>query len=275
MGRLIRQRAQKALALVERTARRLRRRLAPPKGDGIQPEETNSPEDWARLYEPTITAVGALCSPLATALAGLSQPGETLLEAGCGSATISAELSREGRVVELADFSQAILDRAVKLFANSGLPTPGTTLADLTKPLPWAANAVDITWSSGVLEHWTDEELVPIVAEMARISRRRVVSLVPYAGSLFYRFGKWEAEATGIWPYGRELPRESLRAVFERAGLRNVAESTVWSEQALEFTHYLDPELRRRAREWWASLAEDDILRRTQGYLLLTIGEKT
>jgi len=178
-----------------------------------------------------------------------------------------------GRKIELADFSQGVLDRARGLFQRSSLPVPKTTLADLTKPLPWKDASVDITWSSGVLEHWTDEELVPIVSEMARISRRRVISLVPYAGSVLYRWGKWSAETSGCWPYGRELPRQTLRPVFQKVGLSRIVESTIWSDQALGFLAFVDPEIQREVGRWWESLPENDILRQTQGYLLLTTGE--
>jgi len=134
---------------------------------------------------------------------------------------------------------------------------------------------VDVTWSSGVLEHWTDDELVPIVRELARISRRRVVSLVPHAGCVAYRWGKAVAEAEGTWPYGRELPRSSLRGVFEAAGLHRVEERTLWSEAGLEFLHFVDSEVRRSFADWFRHLADNDPIRIQQGYLLLTVGEVT
>ena len=233
----------------------------------------NSAEEWDELYTAPHLAVTRLASPVARALEQISQPGDVLLEAGCGSASISAELAAAGRKIELADFSQGILDRALKLFETSGLPRPKAILADLTKRLPWPDAAVDITWSSGVLEHWTDEELAPIVREMARVSRRRVVSLVPSSGSLLYRWSKWTAETRGTWPYGRELPRQTLRPVFEQAGLREITETTVWPDASVLFLDFVDSELRSDVTTWWNSLPADDPLKRTQGYLLLTVGE--
>lgn len=264
----------RGLAAAERALRRTRFWLAKSRKSSTAPAETNDADEWNELYSAPISPVTSMTSPVARALEKLSAPGETLLEAGCGSAALSAELAVAGRVIELADFSQAILDRALRLFALSKLPPPKTTLADLTRPLPWADNAVDITWSSGVLEHWTDAELLPIVCEMARISRRRVIALVPNAASVFYRWGKWAGETSGVWPYGRELPRGSMRQVFESAGLRNVIESTVWSERSIEFLHFLDPETARHVGEWWNSLPADDPLRIAQGYLVLTVGSK-
>jgi SAM-dependent methyltransferase len=227
---------------------------------------------WERVCLTPVAPVHGLSNPVARALAGLTAPGDVLLEAGCGSGTLSAELATAGRVIELCDFSQAILDRAAELFRLSGLAPPRLTLCDLTRPLPWPDRALDVVWSSGVLEHWTDDELLPIVGEMARVSRKCVVSLVPYAGCVFYRLGKHLAEENGRWPYGREIPRQTLRPVFERAGLSGVREWTVWEEWGPRLLGLADAELERVVCAWWGSLPPDDPVREGQGYLLLTVG---
>lgn len=282
MERNLRSVACRILARAEHASARARAclqqssRELPVSGTARQVESVNQAKEWEQIYanEP-ITPVTALNSPVALALEHLTKPGDVLLEAGCGSATMSAELALAGRSICLADFSQAILDRAVKLFEVSRMSKPKVILADLTRPLPLPDRSIDVVWSSGVLEHWTDEELVPIVREMARISRRRVVSLVPYAGCVLYRFGKWVAETRGVWPYGRELPRETLRPIFEKASLHDVSEMTIWSEQAVRFLDFLEPKLRQEVAIWWNVLPSQDSLRRTQGYLLLTVGDVT
>jgi hypothetical protein len=263
----------RVVSFIERAARRYRRQLEARQRRPAQTERPNLAEDWAKLYAQPVTPVTRLHSPVALVLEKLSRPGDVLLETGCGSASISAELAVAGRVIELADFSPPILERAAALFAASGLPAPVTRFADLTKPLPWADRAVDVTWSSGVLEHWTDDEVLPMLREMRRISRRRVVSFVPCALSVFYRWGKAVAEDRGTWSWGRELPRDTQRPVFERAGLRNVSEEIIWGEAACEFLAFIEPELRAQALQWWDQLPPDDPLRRTQGYLLVTWGD--
>ncbi|MGA2498817.1 MAG: class I SAM-dependent methyltransferase [Tepidisphaeraceae bacterium] len=239
-----------------------------------QTDRPNTAEEWAALYDSTTRPIRVLASEVARTVADLTSAGDVLLEAGCGSGVLSAELAIAGRVIELADFSQEILDRAARLFELSGLPRPKTTLADLTKPLPWTDNAVDTVWSSGVLEHWTDDELRPIIAEMARISRKSVISLVPNSRSIWYRFGKHLAEQAGLWAYGRELPRDSQRKLFAEAGLVNIREFTVWLEPVTDFVRTTDPHFAALARRWWNSLPPDDPAKLDQGYLLVTIGSK-
>lgn len=263
----------KALDGVGRLSREVRLKLLRRNGQS-QLVRPNSAEEWAALYADGENVVSKTQSPVARAIIDLTEPGDVLLEAGCGHARLSAELASAGRVIELCDFSQSILDHAVSLFERSRLPRPRVKLADLTRPLPWEDGAVDLVWSSGVLEHWTDQELVPIVTEMARISRKAVVSLVPNARSVFYRMGKHLMEEAGLWPYGRELPRATLASVFLSAGLDRIHEFTIMPEHSPAFLRPTDPGMYGVATAWWARVPPDDPLVRDQGYLLLTVGFK-
>jgi SAM-dependent methyltransferase len=236
-------------------------------------ERPNRSEDWEREYSSPPHPIEGLCHPVARAVADLTCEGDVLLEAGCGSGELSAALAKVGRRIEMADFSRKILDRAGEVFRISGLPEPRLTCCDFTiSPWPWPDHTVDVIWSSGVLEHWTDEEIVPIVSEMVRISRKKVISLVPHARSLFYRLGKDYADRSGTWPSGREIPRYTLRHVFEAAGLSDVREWDIWPEQSLSFLKMIDPKFREVASHWWDSLGPEDPVRIGQGYLLLTVG---
>jgi SAM-dependent methyltransferase len=240
-----------------------------------QTDRPNSASEWSALYPDRQEIVREIQSPVARAIVDLTSAGDVLLEAGCGHARLSAELSLAGRTIELCDFSQDILDRAAALFQRSSLPVPRLTLADITRPLPWPDDSVDWVWSSGVLEHWTDEELAPILKEMRRISRKGVISLVPNARSVFYRLGKHLMEDEGLWPYGRELPKATLTPVFHGAGLKSIREFTIVPEEALLLLRPTDPSIYALVSNWWMKLPPDDPLLRDQGYLLATVGLKS
>ena len=240
-----------------------------------QLERPNSASEWSALYPERSEIIRQVESPVARAIIDLTAAGDVLLEAGCGHARLSAELALAGRKTELCDFSQDILDRAAALFQRSNLPVPRLTLADITRPLPWPDKSVDWVWSSGVLEHWTDEELGPILEEMARISSKGVISLVPNARSVFYRMGKHLMEDAGLWPYGRELPKASLEPVFRGAGLESIREFTIVPEEALLLLRPTDPSIYALVSNWWTKLPPDDPLQRDQGYLLVTVGLKS
>ena len=242
---------------------------------GRQIERPNSPTEWSELYPERQASVRQIQSPIARTLIELTRPGDVMLEAGCGHALLSAELSLAGRVIELCDFSREILDRAAGLFQRSNLPPPRLTLADITQPLPWGTGAVDWVWSSGVLEHWTDEELAPVVKEMARISRKGVISLVPSARSVFYRLAKHLMEDAGLWPYGRELPKATLKPIFESSGLHSIREFTIVPEMGALLLRETDPGIYALVSDWWRRLPPGDPLLSDQGYLLVTIGLKS
>ena len=239
-----------------------------------QIDRPNSAAEWSALYPDRNEIISAVQSPVVRAIVDLTSSGDVLLEAGCGHARLSAELSLAGRAIELCDFSQEILDRAAALFQRSNLQAPRLTLADITRPLPWSDASVDWVWSSGVLEHWTDEELAPILKEMARISRKGVISLVPNARSVFYRLGKHLMEDAALWPYGRELPKATLEPVFRAASLRSIREFTIVPDEALLLLRPTDPSIYALVSNWWMNLPPDDPLLRDQGYLLVTVGLK-
>jgi SAM-dependent methyltransferase len=238
-----------------------------------QTTRANSPGEWDIEYasQPLIP-VKSLTNPIAGLVANLTKPGDTLLEAGCGSGILSAQLATTGRRIYLCDFSWNILLRARRLFEVSGLQIPEMCVCDLTSTLPYADCTVDTVWSSGVLEHWDDSEIKRIVADMRRVSRHSVIAFVPYAGSVLYRMGKYLAERNGLWPYGRELPRMSLYEIFTASGLREVQEQIVCPEYAPNTLGLAEPIIRDIVAEWWDNLPLNDPVRFNQGYLLMTVG---
>lgn len=277
MSRAMRRFIARGLLYLERRASSIRSVLCEDdrsvKSLKTQTTRPNSANEWNDVYSvESLLPITQLTSPVARILEQLTKADEVLLEMGCGSASISAELAHADRRVRLVDFSPSILDRALQLFQLSGLSAPEVTVADITKPLPLADKIVDVVWSSGVLEHWTDVELPPILKEMRRVSRRAVIALVPYAGCVSYRWGKAVMEAEGRWPYGRELPRASLKLLFEQADLRNIHEFTIWPEVGVGYLKQISESLYEQYSQWWSSLPDHDVLRRDQGYLLVTVG---
>jgi len=234
----------------------------------------NDPRGWEKMYLSKAKPIKEIQSEIGKHLITLSKQGESMLETGCGSGTLSAELALAGRRVAVCDFSQPILDRVKELFKVSGLGVPATFLVDLTKPMPFGDRQFDIVWNSGVLEHWSDEELRPIIQELARCAKKCVISFVPNERSVFYRYGRESAEQHGIAPWGREMPRSSFRYLFEEAGLVNIQETSVCVADAPHLIAMTDPVFQRKIKAWWDSISDKDPVKEGQGYLLLTVGYK-
>ena len=263
---------------LERVSRRARQAIDNTQRGRPGHNEVPTAADWeacVRIWQPT-GPVQTIDSPAALAMMDVTARGEAVLEVGCGSGALSAQLALGGRQIHLCDLSKPILDGAVELFAVSGLPAPNAFVCDVTAGIPLDDNAVDVVWSCGLLEHWPDEEIAPMVREMRRVAKRAVVSLVPNALCVVYRSGKAVAEQTGVWPFGRELPRVTLAPVFEQAGLMDITECSLDPAAAVD-TLLLSQGPVRHAPELRAALTQlfqEDPNYARQGYLLLTVGKK-
>lgn len=198
-----------------------------------------------------------------------TSPGDRVLELGSGTGLLSAILGVYGREPCLLDYSADSIAFDKLLFDRLGLAGQFYR-ADVLDGLPLGDDSVDWTWSSGLLEHFADEQIVHILRESARVSKKGVMSLVPNAGSLLYRAGKLSMERNGSWKYGREEPRHSMKAHFRAAGLQSITEFSVGSYHAIEF---FGPAA-RGVKDFYDSIDAEELEKMGQGYLLFTYGEK-
>lgn len=189
-----------------------------------------------------------------------TSPGETCLELGSGTGVLSAALAMHGRKVILLDFSKESLDFSRRLFERLSLDATYIH-SDMLKEFPLDDNSCDCVWSSGVLEHFSDDEIIHIISESARVSRKLVISLVPNAASVFYRIGKWHQEKIGKWTYGYEEPKFSMKNYFEHAGLIDTIEYSIDEEHALKFIETF-PEYNiiiKKIKEWYLLMQKKEL----------------
>ncbi len=221
-------------------------------------------QDWDRLSEEIVRILKKEIACL---------QGKKILEAGSGSGRISLRLALSGAEITLLDYSAKALEISGGHFHKYGLPVTLVN-ADLTEKLPFADNAFDMVWNSGVMEHFDRQEQLPIVREIHRVARE-FHTFNPYTGSIFYRLGKWAAERNGSWPYGKELPIQTMKDVFTGAGYTLQAEYPIASSVSLDFLAFLGNNTGELLRLFLAELTEDekaDMLQRMGGYLLYSKG---
>lgn len=243
--------------------------------------ERLGPAAWSRAILPAQTpsevAREAATGPAARwvrPLVEITAASDVVLELGSGTGAMSALLAQAGRRVVLLDWSWECLVFGKEVVASLG-GRAGALQADILEGLPLRGESVDCVWSSGVLEHFTDDEVVRVLRDSARVSRRLVVSLVPNAASIPYRVGKWHQERKGTWVWGKEDPKFSLRLAFEEAGLRVIREDSVDPEHALGFLSM--PEgtaFRETMHAWLSTLTPREKKALNQGYLLVTVGTR-
>ncbi|VAW48329.1 hypothetical protein MNBD_GAMMA03-2076 [hydrothermal vent metagenome] len=198
-----------------------------------------------------------------------SIPGDSFFEIGSGTGEISAILGVYDRKVHLLDYSQDNILYAEQLFQQLKLEGK-FYCGDMFADFPIEENEVDWTFSSGVLEHYSDEEIINVMQKSATISRKGVMCLVPNRNALFYRIGKHKMESEGKWTYGYENPKSTMKPYFKAAGLKNIQEYSVATQHTLELWGKDYPEI----KEFFGSLSKAELDGLNQGYLLFTYGEK-
>lgn len=195
--------------------------------------------------------------------------GDSILELGSGTGELSAIFGIYGRIPHLLDYSGENIDYAKALFRELGIEGYFYR-ADILEGIPMKTSSVDWVWSSGLLEHFSDEQMIDILKESVRVCKKGVMSLVPNANAIFYRIGKFKMEQEGTWPYGKEIPKFTMKDYFVAAGLKKIEEYSVGTYQSLDFWG-LD---KREIKLFYYNLCLEELRSLNQGYLLFTYGEK-
>lgn len=212
--------------------------------------------------------------PWTDTLLQFTSDSETVLDLGSGRGDHSAVLALNGRKTTVLDWSMANLDFSSQLFDALNLEAHFCR-ADITKPLPFQNNCFDTVFSCGVFEYFGSEEKQRIIQEMFRISRKRVIVMVPNALSLAYRIGMAYMKRKGLWNWGGEVPSYSLKSRFRGVENIRISEFSVAARHSLEFLKMPKGKTVKNILQRILRLqghSRPALLR--QGYLLVTVGEK-
>ena len=134
-------------------------------------EAESTYDEWAGAYDDDLTGELGYVAPGVTAerFAALVPPDATVLDAGCGTGLVGAELRDRGfTVIDGIDLSQGMLDVARAKGCYRDLHK-----ADMTARLPFADDAYDATICVGTL---TEGHVGPeALDELVRVTRSRLV----------------------------------------------------------------------------------------------------
>lgn len=101
--------------------------------------------------------------------------GGKILEAGCGSGITCCFLSKEGYQVTGIDTDKDMLKLAKSISYRLNV-SPKFVKMDLTN-LKSSQKYFDVTFSNGVLEHFSDLEIVQLINQQLRISKIVIISV--------------------------------------------------------------------------------------------------
>lgn len=166
--------------------------------------------------------------------------GRKVLEMGCGTGLDSIQMGMRGAKLSFMDLSE----EALKIVRKNlkGLKMKGETIkADFFKHRH--RPVYDIVHSTGTVEHFTGklrQEAINIHAKSLKPGGVAVI-IVPHTFSPAYRLGKFLAEATGTWIYGKEYHYTKTELVerVKRAGL--VPEAVIGGEGLMSLLWLFSP----------------------------------
>lgn len=211
--------------------------------------------------------------PWVPSLLSSTGPDDEVLDLGSGAGQNSAFLALHGRKTTLLDWSKRNVEFSSELFGLLGIK--GRFIqADMTRPLPFEDASFDSVFSCGVFEYFTDFMILQILREAFRISRKRVIIMVPNAASIPYRLGMWYMKRTNTWHWGGERPYFSFKPYFKELGNYSVREFSIGTRHSLNFLKMPMGQLIRNGliRAGLKDHSGPAFLR--QGYLLFSIAGK-
>jgi len=155
---------------------------------------STSREDWNsywRQQESVTKAYGRIADiyrrfiiprSLKFTLRNVVLPGSTLLHAGAGSGEIDIKLIDDWNVVSVDFSQQAVTEHNERYAKNRQIDL--ISQADLFS-LPFRDETFEAVFNLGVMEHFTDEQIVNALREMRRVTKTRGVLVLywpPYWG---------------------------------------------------------------------------------------------
>ncbi|MBI2099307.1 class I SAM-dependent methyltransferase [Candidatus Uhrbacteria bacterium] len=157
------------------------------------------------------------------------KPPDTVLEIGCGSGLTSILLASVGYRITAIDANRELI-QAMKQFTNvfSNLNFHQMDMFQLD----FRDESFDLAFSQGVLEHYSDEDIVRSLVEQKRVAKIVVIDVPNTRGKI------------GDYGDERAITPKHWRQLIQFAGLEIIAESTrgmaCWSQRNPKLLGWLE-----------------------------------
>lgn len=194
---------------------------------------------WRELYQEEIDSVGEEVyfkqkikhkKPLIRLIEKYS-PNKTVIETGCGSAVVSTYLASLGYKVSCVDIDKDIIDLA-KTFTITK-DNPKFILGDI-KNLQTDSH-YDVSFSNGVFEHFSDEDIKQIIESCKKISNFGVVGIPT----------KFFTREEAMYGNERYLSKKEWIEIFTKANVTILETKTNdyrgWVKQIIQIKKWFKP----------------------------------
>lgn len=179
------------------------------------------PEVWDKVSEDYKIEIDeseySLADEIITIFAsGGVRPPAKILELGCGSGHLSACIAMKGYKVTLLDFSEGALAKAKETFRYYGIQ--GDFVKGDIFDLSNLKEQYDLVWNSGVMEHFSSNNLQKIYRSIMKNTKSKFIFLVPNPSSVSYLMMRYHLQGKGQWSYGMEYLRTDYLDIAQTAG---------------------------------------------------------
>lgn len=228
------------------------------------------PETWDKVAESYKTDLESGERELAEKIEGILikkglQPGDSLIEMGCGSGHLSLCLAQKGYRVTLVDFSRTALEKARQAFEKYG-ESAEFILGDLFQ-LDEKVPVHDFAWNSGVMEHFSDEKIMDLMRQVGRFAKKGILYLVPNSGSIAYLLMRARLMADGKWPYGQEYLRNDYDWILKKLGYQEVSKEYITTASVSAYQVWKAEKEQGTVSRLYKVLAQEQVLPQEEGYL--------
>ena len=148
---------------------------------------------------------------------------KNILEWGAGSGYVSCLAAREGAVVTCLDYSSKAV-QYIEIVSNvlrvrENIKIIQGDLNDIT-----TKNTFDVIWNCGVLEHYSDKEIICKLQEMIKLSQKDaiIICTVPNLRSLEGLYRRFKNLINGEKRSERIINFRKWKFLFQQAGFKKV-----------------------------------------------------
>lgn len=171
---------------------------------------------WRQASGDGTDKIDALSKKLAYYLQGEIDPvaGKTILDVGAGTGRVDVLLAQAGAKLTLLDIADTSIAFCESTFHHFSLEGTFIVLDMFEIPTEEALKEqFDVVFSSGVIEHYSEQEQKTILVNMAYCCKPKglVINFAPSYRGTIYRHTKETLEKSGQWKFGVEFPVKTLQ----------------------------------------------------------------
>lgn len=180
---------------------------------------------WHQLYEEEIRKKGSIKKYVEDKIVNKKKlinliikysPNKTIIEPGCGTATISTHFASLGYISCAVDIDLNILNLAKKISKEYEVNSPPSFKRMSILKLKFRDLKFDVAFSNGVLEHFNDDDIIKILKEEMRIAKTVIVGIPT----------KYFDQSEAMYGDERYLDIKSWRSLIAKSGGDIIEESS-------------------------------------------------